>query len=75
MTSHVEARHPAMVEHVDLCRIADSEQRTVEGNGVACSPTARLRFVYRRSDIVVSHSQTPYSMPVGVKVARERRAE
>ena len=47
----IEARAPAAVEHVDLRRVADAEQRALEGHGVADAQRADLALVDRHSSV------------------------
>ena len=59
ITLQVEAGAPAAIEHVDLGRVADSEQRALEGDGVADAQRPSLGLVDRHLEDMVSHRSPP----------------
>src|SRR6185503_18531144 len=55
MPGEIEACPAAAVEHVDLRRVADPEQRPMQRHGVVDAQLPRVRFRNRWGEIVVRH--------------------
>src|SRR5690606_896324 len=73
--TQVESRPAPAVEHRDLRRGADAEQRLLGRHRVVGPQLADLIFGHRRLQLVVRHAQNPYDTPPRVNVAVARRAE
>ena len=55
MATHVETCLAAMIEHVDLCRIADAIQGLVQRHRVVDAQLAHLLFADRHIEFVMGH--------------------
>ena len=68
MPAQVEARRAPVVEQRDLRRVAQSEQRAVQGDSVVDRQRADLGLGDRRRELVMRHRSvsSPYSTPSAV---------